>query len=230
MPALYWWQRHTRLHQMYQMRENLAADLHDEIGADFSGIALISEDLSSKEDMPQPYLSQLSTITKVSRDSATNARALVRFLESRQVRGNLKGEMQATAQLLLNNHRYNLEFSGYKHVRKLEPKDKWHVLLFFKEALNNIVKHADATEVEISFKMTSNRLRLSIQDNGRGLAANNHQKPDHLAIRAKKLNAQFDIPKDSNKGFNVSLEPHPAMKLFASLKKTPSYLISSYWI
>jgi len=203
---VYFWQRQTRIHQMYRLRETLAADLHDEIGGNFSGIALLSDELAQENDMPQKHLSQLTSIGKISRDSAKNARALVRFLESRSVSGKLQAEMRSTAELLLKKHHYEFEVKGYHYVSKLSPKDKWHILLFFKEALNNIVKHANASKVDIKFLFDKKKLTLDITDNGRGLPSDNSQKPSHLAMRAKKLNANFDITSERDSGTTIHLE------------------------
>jgi signal transduction histidine kinase len=43
-----------------------------------------------------------------------------------------------------------------------------HVFLFFKEALTNILRHAKATQVELSAQITDSSFELIIQDNGRG--------------------------------------------------------------
>jgi len=42
--------------------------------------------------------------------------------------------------------------------------------LAFKEALTNVIRHSGATEVRLGVRLIGNRLRLSIADNGKGLA------------------------------------------------------------
>ncbi|BDS08290.1 hypothetical protein NT6N_33300 [Oceaniferula spumae] len=202
--AVYFWQRHTRLRHIYSLREDLAADLHDEIGSNFSGIALLSDDLVHEPDMPPAHIPQLASIAGISRASASNARALVRFLESRNVTGKLLEEMQITAEMLLAKHSYSFDVDGYKHVGKLEPKDKWHLLLFFKEALNNIVRHAGATDVGIRLQLTPKQLTLNITDNGCGLQAG--QRPSHLTMRAEKLNANVTFTAPPEGGTTINLE------------------------
>lgn len=202
---VYLWQRQVRQRHLYQLRETLAADLHDEIGGNFSGIALLSDELAHEEDMPKAHIPQLANIAEISRASASNARSLVRFLESRNVTGELLGQMQTTAELLLAKHHHTFDVEGYKHVSKLAPKDKWHLLLFFKEALNNIAKHAAATEVTIDLQFTTKRLTLSVIDNGEGLESDT-RPPTHLAMRAKKLKANLDFSTQRGKGTAIQLE------------------------
>ena len=202
--AVYLWQRQLRQRQLHRLREDLAADLHDEIGSNFSGIALLADELSSDENIPPANLSQLSNIANISRSSANNTRAMVRFLESRQVNGKLLDEMRNNAEVMLAQHAYVFEVEGGKHVGKLEPKDEWNLLLFFKEALNNIVKHAEATEVVIRMQFTPRQLTLRIADNGRGLA--DHQQPAHLVMRAEKLHARLTLEKPPEGGTIINLE------------------------
>jgi signal transduction histidine kinase len=203
---VYFWQRFIRQHQIYRLREDLASDLHDEIGGNFSGIALLSDDLANEKDIPQAYVTQLTNIADISRNSANNTRALVRFLESRNVSGELLGEMRATAELLLARVHYTFDVDGYKFVKKLEPKEKWHLLLFFKEALNNIAKHAEASEVNIQLKLTAQLLFLSITDNGQGLNHTNNRQPAHLTMRAEKLKAKLKITPRPDGGTSIQLK------------------------
>ena len=59
----------------------------------------------------------------------------------------------------------------------------------YEEALNNIVKHAEASRVSISTRATAKHLELVIADNGHGLEGND--KPHHLQKRAKRLRAHL---------------------------------------
>lgn len=200
----YLMQRQIRQRHIYRLRENLAADLHDEIGGNFSGIALLCEELAHEEDMPETHIPQLMTVADISRASANNTRNLVRFLEARGGSGDLLAKMQALAEHLLSGQISQFDIEGAKHIGRLGPKDKWHLLLFFKEALTNIIKHAQATEVKIRLQLTAHRLRLSISDNGRGLPDN--RLPTHLSIRAEKLKAILTLSTPPDGGTEITLE------------------------
>jgi len=43
------------------------------------------------------------------------------------------------------------------------------------ELINNVIKHADATEAQLKLEQTKSEIRLEIKDNGIGLKANNNQ-------------------------------------------------------
>jgi signal transduction histidine kinase len=55
--------------------------------------------------------------------------------------------------------------------RPLSAEIRHGLFLAFKEALNNVVKHAGATEVRISLSADESGFELTVQDNGRGFTA-----------------------------------------------------------
>jgi signal transduction histidine kinase len=76
-------------------------------------------------------------------------------------------------------------------------------LLFFKEALNNIRKHAHATSVEITTRRKNGTAELIITDNGRGIPEG-RLPARHLEIRAARLHGKLNI-ETSESGTRVSL-------------------------
>jgi signal transduction histidine kinase len=64
------------------------------------------------------------------------------------------------------------------------------LFLAFKESLNNVVKHAAATEVRVELKLEPSRLVLLVADNGRGFAADGKgvASPDRILRGSGLLN------------------------------------------
>ena len=50
--------------------------------------------------------------------------------------------------------------------RFIDPEKRQNVYLIFKEAITNIMKHSDASHVQILFSQEKNKLSLIIHDNG----------------------------------------------------------------
>jgi signal transduction histidine kinase len=83
----------------------------------------------------------------------------------------------------------------------LGADERRHIYLIFKEALNNVLRHADATEVAIVLRMAHRRLHLEITDNGRGYTArkagSGEESDGHglisMARRAEALGGVFSI-------------------------------------
>ncbi len=77
-----------------------------------------------------------------------------------------------------------------------------------KETLNNIVRHADATEVEFQMNIADNTLEIRIADNGKGFDPNTegggHGLKNHLA-RLTKIGGNCQIESRPGSGTNVCI-------------------------
>jgi signal transduction histidine kinase len=72
--------------------------------------------------------------------------------------------------LALAGLRYRLDVPESLPAVPLPPDVRHNVFLAFKEAVNNVVKHAQASSAQVRLRLESNRFTLEIQDDGRGLA------------------------------------------------------------
>jgi signal transduction histidine kinase len=54
---------------------------------------------------------------------------------------------------------------------RLGPDARRHLLLFFKEAINNVERHAECSSVSLKITIGRNELRAQVRDNGRGFIA-----------------------------------------------------------
>lgn len=88
-------------------------------------------------------------------------------------------------------------------------------VLFYRviqECLNNIIKYAQATAVELSIVQTETEVTARIQDNGRGLAATNNDQQQAggfgligLAERVYMLGGTNSISSETGKGTTVTI-------------------------
>lgn len=187
------------------VRDRIADDLHDETGATLSGISnsaqlleeLFSDQLSAKEN------ELLADIINSAERSATETRSLIQFMEKDSDQSDLIERFRATSNQMLFGIELIEDYSETKQLNQLPPTQKWNLLLFFKEALNNIIKHSDADVVEISTRKHKHSVCLEIRDNGKGLPSDAH--PTHLFKRAKKLNATIDLTSTENGGTFIKL-------------------------
>ncbi len=201
--------RYRRLERLHLgiLRQRIADDLHDEVGANLSSIAGSTELLSEITEQQSPKQKELLLdITRTARKTVEEARALVYFLDRMGFEGDLTQQFMQVAKLTLGGISCELELANMDAFNRLPPTLKWDLLLFCKEALHNIYKHADADRVEIKTYATAKHLHLSIIDNGKGLADN--QKPEHLLVRAKKMKAELHIGSPAKGGTEVQIRIH----------------------
>jgi signal transduction histidine kinase len=73
--------------------------------------------------------------------------------------------------------------------------------------LNNVAKHAGASELRIKLELIDRELRLSIEDNGRGFSASENRKEGHglanMQNRLRDLGGQCNIQSKPGEGTTV---------------------------
>ncbi len=160
-----------RLHALDQQRSRIARDLHDDLGADLSRVAILSERLRLEPLPPEATRRQLETIATASRDMVENIRELVWAADPRNDRfANLAAYLREYAAGLLEDAglRAHLDFAEEAVPGSLTSEFRRNVFLAVKEALGNILKHAAATEVEVRLRVRGRQLEIRVTDNGRG--------------------------------------------------------------
>ena len=99
--------------------------------------------------------------------------------------------------------------AGEHRVEGLGLEFKRNIVLFFKEALTNIVKHAGATTVEVELALEERRFSLCIRDNGRGFDVQAPPQGNGLAnlrARARNIGGSAEIDSVKGGGTTVRLE------------------------
>lgn len=92
----------------------------------------------------------------------------------------------------------------------LEQDKSTAIFRIFQEALTNILRHAQATEVDISLKMESNELLLTINDNGRGITEDEKSGQHSLGLlgmreRAHLIGGKINISGIAGQGTLIAL-------------------------
>lgn len=94
----------------------------------------------------------------------------------------------------------------------VDPYEKTSLALFrvFQEALTNVAKHAQATQVSIRLGASGDNLTLEISDNGRGISAEDMHKPKSFGLRGIResmigLGGYLELARNSPQGTHVIL-------------------------
>lgn len=196
--------RYQNRKKIQAVRERIADDLHDEVGATLTGIANAADLLEEVHPASSPKEKELlAGISSNARRTAKETRSLIRFLEQKNNDSDLIEQFKITIEQMLTGISVQSDFQAQDAFNALPPIQKWDLLLFFKEALNNIVKHANAGSVEIRTYSENKKRILSIADDGKGLP--NREKPEHLLKRASKLHAKLEIIRPETGGTTIRL-------------------------
>ncbi|HMV81643.1 MAG TPA: two-component regulator propeller domain-containing protein [Blastocatellia bacterium] len=167
--------RVKRLLEIERVRTRIATDLHDDIGASLSRMAILSEVVKQQNGHNGQSSSQsLQMLT----DIADSARGLVDSMSDivwaidprRDDLGQVITRARQFAADVLDTQGIAWQFVAPPEVEKikLDPEQRRHLFLLLKESLNNIARHAECRNVFITLSAGGNRLIAEIRDDGRG--------------------------------------------------------------
>lgn len=161
-------QRSRRRQEIEALRQRIAQDLHDEIGSSLGSIALISQDALDNAHDPEAVRRELEEIQSIARQTVDSMRDIVRLIASKKSTVDLGAHLEEIANRLLRLVKHRVEVDANDSLRRLPPDRQRELVLMYKEALHNIVRHADASEVLINVVRNNGSVVVSIEDDGRG--------------------------------------------------------------
>lgn len=204
--------RRSEREHVEQIRQRIAADLHDDIGSNLGSLSLIAR--SARKDLirlegPEEIAHDLSEMESIARECSLAMRDIVWMWErSNDSVGDLIERMRQTANRLLREMQFKLECQSCEINAQLSIEAKRHLFLFFKEALHNIMKHSRADQVTVRVWDENDQLAIEIVDNGSGLpGAPEGRSPAvrKLQDRAHTLRGLLRIASNQNQGTRIQL-------------------------
>ncbi|MBK1879904.1 histidine kinase [Pelagicoccus mobilis] len=210
--------RLLRMREVQAIKERLAADLHDELGANLHTIGLLSDLAENAKDEPEE-LSQLhQRIRAVTERSGIAVRNCTSMFSSDGLYKGLVIDMQRSAQRIMAKLEHDFSIEGEEYVDQLERHTCFDLSLFYKECLVNISRHSGATQLRTRLKISPQEIDLTISDNGRGLPEpERNEIPASLKRRAKLLGAKITVSTPSIGGSQISLKlrSNPRSRIFS---------------
>jgi signal transduction histidine kinase len=208
-----------RQHEIERERARIAQDIHDDVGASLSRIAMLSQPARRDLAEPERTAAMLSRIYTTAREVTRSLDEIVWAVDPRHdTLDSLVDYMGRFAQdfLATANVRCRLDLPVEVPAWPLTAETRHNLFLAFKEALNNAVKHAAATEARISFSLRPDSFVLIVKDNGRGFDPALVKATDSSRIgggngltnmnrRLTRIGGRCEITSDRDTGTSVSL-------------------------
>lgn len=189
-------------------RTRIATDMHDDFGASLSRIKFLSEKLQLQQSENQSEHNDLEKISLYSDEMAEKMNEIVWALNQRyDSLGDLVSFCRSYASEYLQDKNIKLHFQTSEMTDTgIQGEVRRNIFLVIKEALHNIVKHAGASEVTISFRQ-NNKLHITVSDNGKGFDSENIRPfangLENMKKRIRDINGSFEI--ESQNGTNILL-------------------------
>jgi ligand-binding sensor domain-containing protein/signal transduction histidine kinase len=191
-------------------RNRLARDLHDAVTQTLFATSLIAEVLPRLwERNPEAGRQKVAEIRELTRGALAEMRTLLMELRPTALEDvPLPDLLQQLSEAFTGRARVPVKLEVDKSII-LPPQVKLGFYRITQEALNNIQKHARATQVEIQLINGSEDALLRISDNGIGFDPN-QRLPDHFGLgimeeRAQVIGAQYAIETRPGKGAQVTV-------------------------
>lgn len=197
-------------------RMGMARELHDELGQALTGLQMdiawiekhLERDLSETQEklayMDNQLIHIINTVQRI----------------SSQLRPKLLDELGLMAAIEWQTNKIHdrlaITFNVVSIPDEILLGEKCRITVYriFQEAVTNIVRHSNATQVEIFLVCEKDHINLTIEDNGKGISPKAINNPQSLGIlgmreRAEQLDGTFFIMRKSNRGTKVFLSiPH----------------------
>lgn len=205
---------HYRLAQLLQVervRTRIARDLHDDVGAGLSQISLLSEVIQRRAGDDATIAEPLSAIARTSRELVDTMSDIVWANNPRfDHLGDLVQRMRRFANELLTARgmRLRADFPDNDGDLMLEPETRRQIYLIFKEAINNLARHSNCNEAEISLRVENDWLKMRIADNGRGFNPTRISEGNglrSLQARAESIGGKIEIDSAPDSGTIITL-------------------------
>nr|WP_255437611.1 sensor histidine kinase [Thalassobacillus sp. CUG 92003] len=193
-------------------RQRLARDLHDAVSQQLFALTMLSQACLRTFDKNQDQAKgQLEDITQMALQAQTEMRALLLHLRPVHLSGEplAKGidqlieELQQKCQIV-----FNVDLNDIGQFPESMEEQLFRVV---QEALSNILRHANATEVTIELTRGTQELFLHIGDNGIGFDAEEKRMTKtsygltNMKERCEEIGGEFTIRSREDEGTHIDI-------------------------
>ena len=208
-----WHGRMQKLRDIRRIRNKIASDLHDDLGATLSSISIMSELVNQqvKDQSPQTS-SLLEKIGSSSRNMIESVNDMVWAINAKNDSfENIITRMRTFASGILSakDIAFHFDFDRNLLQSKLKMELRRNFYLLFKEAVNNIAKYSGASTAFVIIWNRDNNLKMTIRDDGNGFMINTVKAGNgllNMQLRAEVMKAHFNLESVPGKGTTIQLE------------------------
>jgi signal transduction histidine kinase len=200
---------------LYQQREDIGDDLHDDIGATMSSIQVYAgmaqkamrqgSDPTQLEDLMKRVSSGVKSVSESINDVvwATSARAR----EGKSLSSRIKDFYVDVFDTKGIECTYDIDPDAEAGITDMLARK--NLLMIAKEAINNAVKHSGAKRLKVSLRRENDKLRLFVEDDGKGLPETLSSLGNgfhSMSQRARRLGGDLRLSSTVDGGTRVECE------------------------
>jgi two-component system, NarL family, sensor histidine kinase UhpB len=193
-----------------QLRNQIAADLHDEVGSSLSSIHMLSQMAAQQENNPGAHQHILARMSNNARETMDKMGDIVWMIKpGENEAGNLKQRMERFAYEIAGSKNITVSMQADELEKaKLSMEQRKNIYLVFKEAINNAVKYSDSGRIDVVASVSNKEITLLIQDYGKGIDNSIVKKGngvENMQNRAREMGGHLTIDSPAGSGTSVKL-------------------------
>ncbi|MDQ6631329.1 MAG: ATP-binding protein, partial [Verrucomicrobiota bacterium] len=200
-------------HAVEKERARIAQDMHDDLGARLTQILMLNDFALKTKSGESDVKIQVARVSHVTRDLVRNLDAIVWAINPQNDSlDNLALYLYEYFEMFFapSSIRYRLDVPPSLPSWPMSSEARHNIFLVVKEALNNIVKHAEASEVWFRLRAENGSLNITIEDNGRGLPSVAGSAFGsgllNMKNRIQKIGGQFNLVSEAGRGTIIKIE------------------------
>ena len=211
---LFYFFRIDRLKQQYKIekvRLGIARDLHDDIGSALGSINILSKTANRKLEKTLSAEEIAGTFNKIGESAQTTLESMDDIIWT------INPEKDKLEDLIVRMREFAIPLLEARDIRfafelvsadyeRVPMNARRNIFLIFKEAIHNIIRHAECTSVTILTGIRNNQFMLQVTDDGKGfepgLAGNRHGL-QNMFHRAASCNGNLSIDSFPGRGTKI---------------------------
>jgi signal transduction histidine kinase/ligand-binding sensor domain-containing protein len=204
--------RKQQTKRLEKIRNRIATDLHDDMGSTLSSIRIFSDVAKKQIEEVKPETVQLlDRISNNATSLSENMQDIIWTIRSdNDTLEDLVSRMREFGLRVCDakNILFNTQVSQSFKASKLSLEQRRNLYLIFREALNNAVKYAESTQIDLILNLKGRFLKMELNDNGKGFDIDTVKRGNglnNLEKRAKEIGGQISIKSEPGKGTCVNL-------------------------
>lgn len=186
--------------KLQEQRLEISRELHDNIGSQLTFIISAIDNLKFFNLSKEEFIKKYDSISGFTRKTITELRDSIWAMNKEEITfEDLKtrtANFIENAKISLQGIHFEFNYSKVDETVRLNSITGITLYRIIQEAINNAIKHAEATQIKVAIEVEENQIKTVITDNGKGFDIKSIEKGNglfSLEKRAKEINASIEF-------------------------------------
>ena len=182
------------IHAQEKERKRISQDLHDDIGAMLSTIRLSLNGIVKGQSLTDQQTGKIQNTKSLIDETVRNVRRISHdLLPATLEEFGLSHAMEQLLQKIELNTNLEVEYHIEHEIPKLNKTKELALYRIIQELCNNIIKHAEASKIEVWLTRNNDNLEIVIMDNGNGFYARTVDSRTSLGLGLKNIESRLSM-------------------------------------